>query len=173
MLVFISHGATDDAFADAMSAELTRHGYHVWDPNLDVLPGDNWMLESGRALERADAVVFVLSADSIDSPSAKREIQYVIAQAKFEHRVFPVRVGKDLHKIPWVFRDLVIDASSGDAEGTAQEIVRRLHALKSTRRASAAKRRVRATPLSSTAAPKTAKARKGTQRRARRLVPNG
>ncbi|HEU4889416.1 MAG TPA: toll/interleukin-1 receptor domain-containing protein [Thermoanaerobaculia bacterium] len=173
MRVFISHSASEKAFADAVRAGLIRRGFSVWNPDRELLPGDNWMLEAGRALERADAVVFILSADSIDSASAKLEIQYVIAQPKFEHRVFPVRVGKDVKKIPWVLRDLVIEAPAADAECVAREIAQRLQPAKSVRRLAASKRRLRSTTSPSVAASKTAKSRKGEPRRARRVVPNG
>ena len=126
MRVFISHSENDSRFADEVRDALTRHHLNVWNPDRELFPGDNWLLKAGQALEKADVVVILLSSEYIDSPVAKREIQYVITQPKFENRVFPVRVGTGVRKIPWFFRDLIIDASPEDAEKTATEIATRL-----------------------------------------------
>jgi hypothetical protein len=170
MRVFISHSGTQNGFAAAVGDALVRAGFEVWDPDRELLPGDNWLLEAGLALERADAVVLLLSADSIDSPFAKLEIQYVITQPKFEHRVFPVRVGKRVPKVPWVLRDLVIDAPAADAEGAAREIALRLRPAKPLPRATTSKRRVR---LTTSPATSKAKSTKRESRRSRRAAPAG
>jgi TIR domain len=172
MRVFISHSATDDSFAKAVGDALIGYGFAVWSPDRELLPGDNWLLEAGRALERADAVIFLLSATSVASPFARLEIQYVIAQAKFAHRVFPVLVGKRVPKIPWVLKDLVIDAPAADAERTAYEIATRLRPLKSLAPPSNSKRRVRASvPRGTTKQGKSTK--RTSKRRRRRATPIG
>jgi hypothetical protein len=172
MRVFISHSWSEKGFADSLLAALLREGFSVWNPDRELLPGDNWLLEAGRALERADAVVFVLSPESVDCPSSRREIQYVTAQAKFEHRVFPVRVGEGVQKVPWVLRDLVIDAPDADAESVASEIAKRLRPAKPSLKPAALTRRVRSAASSSVTS-KVAKAPKREPKRARRSVPNG
>jgi hypothetical protein len=143
MRIFISHSASDSAFADAMCSALTREGYRVWNPERELLPGDNWLLEAGRALERADAVVLLLSPESIDSAFAKYQFQYVIAHAKFEHRVFPVILAPHHGKVPWVFKDLAIDARNTDADHAAKEIASRLASEKRAKPAAPAKRSAR------------------------------
>jgi hypothetical protein len=143
MRIFISHGASDAEFGQAIRSALAREGYSVWNPERELLPGDNWLLEAGRALERADAVVFLLSPDSIESPFAKYQFPYVIAHAKFEHRVFPVSLGTNPHKVPWVFKDLVIDARNADADHTAKEISKRLQSQRHLKPAAPAKRAAR------------------------------
>lgn len=168
--VFISHCASDAGFANVLRVALTKRGIQVWNPDSELLPGDNWLLKAGLALGRADAVVFLLSAESAESPSAKRELQYVTAQSKFEHRVFPVLVGRDVSKIPWVLRDLVI---TGNTESVAREIAARLQpdeAPANPRRPAVFKRRMRST--ASAAVPSKAAA-KHQPKRARRTEPAG
>jgi hypothetical protein len=171
MRVFISHSGSDQGFVDSLRAALIREGLSVWNPQ-ELLPGDNWLLEAGRALERADAIVFVLSPDSVDSASSKREIQYVTAHAKFEHRVFPVRVGEHVEKVPWVLRDLVIDAPDADTEYAAREIAKRLKPAKPSFKPAALPRRA-PKAASSSGASRAAKAVKREPRRARRTAPTG
>jgi hypothetical protein len=128
MRIFISYTLGDHHFAHVMREVLVKEGFDVWDPDRDLLPGSNWLTETGRALEHADAVVLLLSDESLHSPSAKREIQYVITQPKYENRVFPVRIGRSAAKIPWILNNLsVIDAPSSDsAAGAARKIATRL-----------------------------------------------
>jgi hypothetical protein len=168
--VFISHSASETEFANALRTALTQQDVDVWSPESELLPGDNWLLQAGRALERANAVVFLLSADSINSAAANREIQYAIAHPKFEHRVFPVLVGRNVSKIPWVLRDLVI---TGNVDSVAREIAARLQAKASakTRRPATFKRRVRSTGTASSVASKNATKRE--PKRARRAGPAG
>jgi TIR domain. len=141
MRVFISHTVSDDKFAGQLRDVLTREGFEVWDPDRNLLPGDNWLVETGRALERADAVVFLLSDSALESPFAKREIQYVIGHPKFEDHVVTVRLGKATpSKIPWILRKLsVIDATPADPDKTAREVALRLRPT-SRRKTSARKR---------------------------------
>jgi len=165
MRVFISHSENDSNFADRMRDALTAHGFNVWNPDRELFPGDNWLLKAGRALEKADVVVILLSSDSIDSPFSKREIQYVITQPKFENRVFPVRVGTGVRKIPWFFRHLIIDASPGDAEKTATEIATRLKTRQPRKQTLSPRKSSRSS--TAPAGPTTAKSQKQTTRRAR------
>lgn len=147
MRVFISHSASDDKFAGQVRDVLTSEGFDVWNPERDLLPGQNWLTETGRALERADAVVFLLSGDALQAPFAKREIQYVITHPKFENRVVTVRLGADMGKIPWILRNLsVINATPTDGTRAGREIALRLkppakRKTEATKRAKGLKRR--------------------------------
>ncbi|MEO8383233.1 MAG: toll/interleukin-1 receptor domain-containing protein [Acidobacteriota bacterium] len=154
MRVFISHSSTDEKFADHIRDFLTKVGFQVWDPDRDLLPGSNWLTETGRALEHADAVVLLLSDASLRSEFSKREIQYVTTQQKYENRVVPVRLGTGAGKVPWILRNLsVIEAPAQDPEGTARLIATRLE--KPPVRSRSRKRPVRDTP-----APKAKPARR-------------
>ena len=42
MKVFLSHSHADAPLAARVSEALRRSGLEVWDPDLDLLPGDNW-----------------------------------------------------------------------------------------------------------------------------------
>jgi len=128
MRVFISHSAKDAQTASRIRAALSKKGFQVWDPDRQLLPGSNWHIETGRALEHSDAVVFLLSGDPDHELHARREVQYVISRQKFEDRVVPVRLGTA--KIPWILgRMSVIDAADSNIDRTADEIAARLQAI--------------------------------------------
>ncbi len=131
MRVFISHSAKDTAAASRIRAALSGKGFKVWDPERQILPGSNWLTETGRALAHSDAVVFLLSGDADHEPFARREVQYVISHPKYEDRVFPVRLGRDSGKIPWILNHMsVIDAEDNDVDRAADEIASRLKSVK-------------------------------------------
>jgi len=93
MHVFVSYDSHDEAFADELRKNLKKLGIRVWNPTVELLPGSNWLLETGRALERADAIVFLVSSHSARSRWTRYEMQYALTQRRFEDRVIPVVLG--------------------------------------------------------------------------------
>jgi|SRR5579859_5671367 len=112
MKIFISHSDKDSKLAEALSSELSRPGVNVWLAEKEVLPGDNWSLEVGKALQRADAMVVLLSPAAVESENVRREIAYALSSPKFEGRVVPVVV-KPTEDIPWFLRELPMVHSRG------------------------------------------------------------
>ena len=110
MKVFLSHSHTDAPLAARVSEALRRSGLEVWDTDLDVLPGDNWAAAVGRALEESEAMVVLLTADAINSPNVRREIEYALGAKRYSNRLIPVAVGDrerlPAHKVPWIVRKL-------------------------------------------------------------------
>lgn len=123
MRLFISHSYEDRQFADGLRLLLMRSGLEVWNPETGVLPGDNWLLEAGTALEKADGLVFLLSASSLQSASSRREVEYAFGNRRFEGRVISVLLGHDL-KMPWILKRLpTVDAVDHDTKRAAREII--------------------------------------------------
>lgn len=103
MQVFLSYAPSDEAFAKALSSQLSRRGLSVWSPSEEVLPGDNVWLRIGEALENSRAMVVLVSPESMRSQSVRREIEYALGQSNYEGRLFPVQV-RPTKDIPWVLR---------------------------------------------------------------------
>ena len=78
MQVFISYSHSDSPLAARVSKALRKAGLQVWDPEVNVFPGDNWPAQVGRALEESDAMVVLLTPDSISSPQVKAEMAYAL-----------------------------------------------------------------------------------------------
>ncbi len=110
MKVFISHSHTDTQLAARVSDALEKSGLEVWDPDREILPGDNWASKVSRALEESKAMVVLLTPAAINSPYVMREIEYALGAKNFSNRLIPVVVGdpKLLPKkgIPWIVRRL-------------------------------------------------------------------
>lgn len=110
MQVFISHSHSDSPLAARVSKALQKAGLQVWDPKVHLLPGDNWPAQVGRALEESEAMVVLLTPNSISSPHVKAEMTYALGSKSYRNRLIPVAVGgrEQLPKgeIPWIVRKL-------------------------------------------------------------------
>jgi hypothetical protein len=90
--IFISHAAADQGIAKNLAKRLSAAGLDVWDPGRDVLLGDNWAIKTGEALAQSDAVLVLLSPDSVDSEWVRHEIDYALGSMKLRGRLLPVVV---------------------------------------------------------------------------------
>jgi hypothetical protein len=76
MRVYLSYDLSDREFVAQVRERLIAGGVDVWNPETKLQPGSNWLKETGRALERADAIVFILSRRALRSPYMQKEIDY-------------------------------------------------------------------------------------------------
>ena len=93
MQVFVSHSHSDSPLAARVSRALRKAGLQVWDPEVHLFLGDNWPAEVGRALEESDAMVVLLTPNSISSPHVKAEMMYALGSKSYRNRLIPVAVG--------------------------------------------------------------------------------
>jgi len=113
MRVFLSYARADKELAKKLGDQLAGKGFDVWDPGREILPGDNWALKLGDALEMSDAVVVILSPDSVQSESVQREIQFALGDPKKQGRLFPV-LARRATQVPWILKKLkILDAGRG------------------------------------------------------------
>ena len=116
MRVFLSYTTADEDFAKQLGSHLSRRGCEVWDPSEQVFPGDNWLLKICEALKESNAMVVLLSPDSIKSEWVRREIEYAIGDRNYEGRVFPVVV-RPTDEVPWILRKFqILRANNNPAE---------------------------------------------------------
>ena len=101
MRVFLSHSEADADLAKKLVAQLSELGIEVWDPSEQVLPGDNWALKIGQALQESRAMIVLLSPDSTKSEQVRREISYALGDRNYEGRIFPVMV-RPTEEVPWI-----------------------------------------------------------------------
>jgi hypothetical protein len=101
MNVFIAHSTQDSKWAQELVSNLKRKGLNVWNASSQLSPGDNWPLEVGKALERAEAMVILLSPAAADSEDLRHDLEYALSSERFRDRVIPVIV-KPTRKVPWI-----------------------------------------------------------------------
>jgi len=124
MRIFISHSSKDIAFVRGLVVHLKQAGYRVWHTE-EVLPGDNWALAVGKALEKSNAMVVVLSPEAVKSPWMLADIEYALGSLKFKGRLIPVEV-RPTKDIPWILRQMHVIRASKNPSQTARRIVEQL-----------------------------------------------
>ncbi len=123
--VFLSYTHADKEFAHHLAKELSKKRYKVWYPDQDLLPGDNWSLEIGKALKESDAMIVLLSPESARSEWQQREIEYALASPNYEGRVIPVFV-RPTAKFPWILERFSPIRASKSLTETSKRIVHQL-----------------------------------------------
>ena len=85
--VFISYSRKDERFARQLATALSNRGFDVWIDVEDIPAGMKWSSAIQQGLDTADAMVVVISPDSMASNNVEDEWQYFLDQKK---SVFPV-----------------------------------------------------------------------------------
>lgn len=101
--VFLSYANSDQRWARKLSDDLEAAGFQVFDPLHALLPGDNWSLEIGKALDESRAMVVLISPAAVRSRWVQREIQYALGSEKYQDRLIPVEI-EPTADFPWVLR---------------------------------------------------------------------
>jgi hypothetical protein len=78
----VSYSRKDTPFVDSLFAALKEHGKEVWLDRSKIGPTEEILRAIFRAIEAADAVVFVLSPDSIVSEHCAEELAHAIKHEK-------------------------------------------------------------------------------------------
>lgn len=103
MKVFLSYSDEDRDVARELASHLAKAGLDTWDPAEALFPGDNWALRIGEELQKADAMVVLISPDSVKSERVQHEIQYALGAPHFKGRLIPVLV-RPTKDMPWILK---------------------------------------------------------------------
>ncbi len=72
--IFISHVEEDSEIALKIALGLEKAGYTTWCYEVDSLPGPSYLIQTGKAVEQAKAIVVIISPHSIGSRQVTKEI---------------------------------------------------------------------------------------------------
>jgi hypothetical protein len=122
MKVFLSYALRDRHVAERLTEGLQRAGLEVWAAEKEVLPGDNYGLQIGRALESADAMVVLVSPESMQSASVQSEINYALGASNFAGRLVPAIV-RPTRAMPWIMERFPSVKVGADVEQAARKLV--------------------------------------------------
>jgi TIR domain len=121
--IFLSYSHPDKDWAKELSRYLEKRGFRVFLDDESLLPGVNWRLEVGSALESADAMVVLISPASARALSVQQDIQYALGAERFQDRLIPVEV-EPTQDYPWVLRQLEWIKTGGDIARAGDQIAR-------------------------------------------------
>ncbi len=110
MKVFLSYTHNDSFLARKIASALVKNGLDVWNAETEILPGDNWAEKISNALKESDAMVVLITPESLESRIVRREIEYALGDKSYNKRVIPVLVGSEenlsVESIPWILQKL-------------------------------------------------------------------
>jgi WD40 repeat protein len=87
--VFLSHAEEDAEIMEAIRRSLRRYGYTVWTNKTDIQTSEDFQQAIERGIEQADNLVFLVSADSLQSDYCQYEVEYALQLNK---RIIPILV---------------------------------------------------------------------------------
>lgn len=88
--VFIAHVDEDADITLELALGLEEAGYTTWCYEVDSLPGPSYLVQTGRAVDQAKAVILVISPNSLNSRQVTKEVVRAHESAK---EFIPVRHG--------------------------------------------------------------------------------
>lgn len=128
MKVFISHSHKDNTLAEKVANTLKAAGMETWYDKWEIMPGENWAEKMAKGLRESNAMVVLISPDSLESEKVRMDIDYALSQTTFKNRLIPVLIGNQgilsSKKVPWIFKHLrtVQLPEHGDNEAELQQI---------------------------------------------------
>jgi hypothetical protein len=125
MNVFLSYSHHDRDLAHALAKRLRAAGFQVWDPGTEILPGDNWASELGKALDDADAMVVLVSPEALASDWMQHEIEFALGSQRLKGRLVPVVV-RPTPDLPWIFKKLQVVEVTEELSSVGDSVVEAL-----------------------------------------------
>ncbi len=123
--IFISHSSIDHPFATRIGDVLEVHGLPYWYSRRGIVGAQQWHDEIGRALERCDWFLLILSPAAVASKWVKRELFYALREDVYEGRLVVLDYQPaDPQKLSWTLPDLQwVDFQHDFADG-CRELLR-------------------------------------------------
>lgn len=132
MKVFVSSYYSDGPLVRRVIDALRQSGLDVWNPEREIFPGDNWAGKMATALDESDAMVVLLTPNSLASGMVQHDISYALNRKDFKDRLIPVFVGSreslPEDSVPWILRRLktLNLPEGGEAEKDLERIAQAL-----------------------------------------------
>ena len=124
--IFISYSHADEAFARELRKLLDRADIRTSGAFDDeVTPGENWAEQLGKSLKASDAMIILLSPETMKSPYTSREVEYALTQERFAEKLIPVIVRPTPPgQIPWILEKFQPIRSRNRADAIRQVVER-------------------------------------------------
>jgi len=94
MNIYISHAPKDRKLAGSLAKRIKEAGFKVFNPWYGLFPGDNWAKKIGRALEKADTMIVLLTPGAFDDDTVGMDIMHAVGELRFKNRVLSVLIDK-------------------------------------------------------------------------------
>jgi len=115
MPIFISYNNADKLFAETLAMNLVQNKHRVWIDKWELSAGDSLIDRIEEAVEGADAILVLLSNNSIESAWCRKELKSGLIRELEERQVIVIPILLDDCEVPLFLRDkLYVDLRKGD-----------------------------------------------------------
>ncbi len=117
--VFLSHSSADRKSVSLLAAALRKANIKVWYSKTHLKGAQQWHDEIGRALQRCDWFLLLLTPSAVKSKWVLRELTYALQQDRYNERIAPMLLKNcKYEKLSWTLGAIqMIDATGGLNEG--------------------------------------------------------
>jgi len=123
--VFISHSSRDRDFVVRLTRMLKNHKVRYWYSAAHIAGAKQWHDEIGRALDRCDWFLIVLTPSSVRSQWVKRELLFALNEGRYNERIIPVlRTPCDYARLSWTLPAFQLVDFSGNFDVGCRQLLR-------------------------------------------------
>jgi len=123
--IFLSHAHADRKFLNRLVKVFRTHGVRYWYSTTHLTGAQQWHDEIGRALDRCDWFVVVLSPAATKSEWVKRELRYVLNEDRYRARIVPLLVRPCQHKrLSWTLGSFQLVNFADDFDDGCKNLLR-------------------------------------------------
>lgn len=123
--IFLSHASGDRRFATKIASLLRKNGIAVWYSRTHLRGAQRWQKEIGKALQRCDWFVVVLSPKSVKSMWVERELSFALNQKRYQDKIVPILLRKCNHqKLNWTLTSFQIVNFTGVFSDGYQDLLK-------------------------------------------------
>lgn len=123
MAIFISYNHNDYAFVDKLARSLIGNRHFIWLDKWQLTAGESIVEKVQTALSKAQAILVVLSADSVKSNWCKKELNAGLIRELDENKVLLLPLLIEKCEIPLLLREKMYADFTGSFEKGLKEIL--------------------------------------------------
>lgn len=123
--VFLSHSAKDRKFVVRLARMLKRHGIRYWYSATHISGAKQWHDAIGRALERCNWFLVILTPDSVRSLWVKRELLFALNEVRYNEKIIPLLLRPCEHRrLSWTLSEIQFVDFRGSFDGGCRQLLR-------------------------------------------------
>src|SRR5258706_2707338 len=130
MAIFISYSRSDVAFVDWLAGQLVTRRHHIWMDRWELSIGDSLISKIQSALTDSDAMLIVLSKNSVASEWCKKELNSGLMRELEEKRVLVLPCIIDDCTIPLFLREKLYADFRKDRDEAFEQVDDALFAIR-------------------------------------------
>lgn len=123
--VFLSHSTKDRDFVIRLVRILKEHGIGYWYSSTHISAAKQWHDEIGRALNRCNWFLVVLTPNAVRSRWVKREVLFALNEARYDERIIPLlRRPCNYSRLSWTLPEFQFVDFSGSFDVGCRQLLR-------------------------------------------------